>query len=234
MADPQIRVLIVEDETVAARRIRRLIEDYFGQRLLHVAEARTVDEAVAALLVTKPDLVCLDLFLVGADGFQLLRQQKCPHTIVVSAYVDRAIEAFDHQVVDFVVKPVEASRFQTALRRFDQQLADKDGDGTLSVRSTRGVDVVPFKDIVCILGADDYVEIVVSDGRRLLDARRLNELETIVPRDFARVHRSHIVNLKRVTRLEKRGSAALLLLECGQETPVSRRGLRLLKASGYG
>mgnify|MGYP000443690624 CR=1 FL=1 len=101
-----MRVLIVEDEAVAARRLERLVAAALGPKLCDIAIAETVTAGRLAIAARRIDLVLLDLDLNGADGFEIIRgAPDAPRTIVVSARTDRAIDAFDNAVIDFVSKP---------------------------------------------------------------------------------------------------------------------------------
>lgn len=217
-----MNVLIAEDEAPAARRLERILAEKLGARAGRVVVAPTVEAARTAMREERFDLLLLDLDLNGADGFSLLGDGDGPRVIVVSARSDRAIDAFNHAVVDFVTKPVAAERLALALDRAAARGEAKTG-GALAVRSAGRIDLAAFADIVALSGADDYVEVVLADGRRFLHDTRLSELERRLPAGFARVHRSHIVNtahLKAVRVLP--GGRRSLELAGGVAVPVSR------------
>ena len=218
-----MNVLIAEDEAPAARRLERMVGERLGSRLGRVVVAPTIEAARAELRGSRFDLLLLDLDLNGADGFSLLADGDGPRVVVVSARSDRAIDAFNHAVVDFVTKPVAAERLGLALDRALASSGDAGTGGALAVRSAGRIDLAAFTDIVALSGADDYVEVVLADGRRFLHDTRLSELERRLPAGFARVHRSHIVNtahLKAVRVLPGRRRA--LELAGGVVIPVSR------------
>ena len=222
-----MNVLIAEDEAPAARRLERLVRDRLGDRITGIAVAATVEAARTALAASRIDLLLLDLNLNGADGFSLLDAAVRPRTIVVSANSSRAIDAFDHAVIDFVAKPVSAQRLGLALdRALDRTTARTPGQTSLAVRSAGRIDLAAFADIVALSGADDYVEVVLADGRRLLHDTRLNDLERRLPPGFVRVHRSHIANtahLRCIRTLANR--RRMLELAGGARIPVSRSRL---------
>ncbi|MFN6983155.1 MAG: LytR/AlgR family response regulator transcription factor, partial [Brevundimonas sp.] len=99
----------------------------------------------------------------------------------------------------------------------------------LTVASSRGVQRIPLKDIVSIVGADDYVELRLTDGRRLLHAARLDRLEAELPAGFLRVHRSVIANLTHVCGFERDGSRGRLLMDEGEPMPISRNRLSTVR-----
>lgn len=217
-----MNVLIAEDEAPAARRLQRMVGEQLGARAERIVVAPTVEAARAALRDLHFDLLLLDLDLNGADGFSLLGAGDGPRVIVVSARSDRAIDAFNHAVVDFVTKPVAAERLGLALDRAMARGQARTG-GTLAVRSAGRIDLAAFVDIVALSGADDYIEVVLADGRRFLHDTRLSELEHRLPAGFVRVHRSHIVNTAHVLAVRVLpGRRRALELAGGVVVPVSR------------
>lgn len=217
-----MNILIVEDETPAARRLERLVSEHLGARLGSIVCVETVAAARAAL--GGVDLVMLDLDLHGADGFDVIKgRANGPRVIVVSARADRAIDAFDHAVIDFVTKPVAEERLARAL---DKALAPARAHGgmSLAVRSAGRIDLAPVSEIVSLSGADDYVEVALADGRKLLHDASLDDLEMRLPPTFIRVHRSHIVNAGQVKSARTLGAGRrVLTMKDGEEIPVSRR-----------
>jgi len=221
-----MNVLIVEDEAVAARRLERLTRRILGDATRRLEIAYDLDGARAALEARPFDLILLDLQLAGEDGFDVLaaRTRGAP-VVIVSAYSGRAVEAFQHAVLDFVPKPVVEERLRQAIDRA-RAVAEPRARSRLIVRAHGRVDFVDVDTIVRATGADDYCELLLASGRTLLSERRLSELETDLPSaTFLRVHRSHAVNLKFVERLERRAGRAVLLLRGGVESPISRRRL---------
>jgi two-component system response regulator LytT len=219
-----VNVLIAEDEAPAARRLERMVRDRIGGRIGDLAIAATVEAARAALSSSRIDLLLLDLNLNGVDGFSILGEAQRPPTIVVSANSSRAIDAFDHAVIDFVAKPVSAERLGKALdRALDWSLIRAPGQASLAVRSAGRIDLAAFTDIVALSGADDYVEVVLADGRRFLHDTSLQDLERRLPTGFVRVHRSHMVNVAHVRGIRTLpGRRRVLELAGGPEIPVSR------------
>jgi len=229
-----MNVLIAEDEAPAARRLERLVRERLGKRVSAIFVAPTIESARVVLVASKIDLLLLDLNLNGSDGFSLLDSDQRPLTIVVSANAGRAIEAFDHAVIDFVAKPVSAERLGVALERAMERapLGRVNGKASIAVRSAGRIDLAAFADIVLLSGADDYVEVVLADGRRFLHDTRLQELERLLPFGFVRIHRSHIANTAHVLAVRSMsGGRRILDLAGGVMAPVSRARLaRLLKS----
>lgn len=224
-----MNILIAEDEAPAARRLERLVREHLGERIGELAVAPTAETARATLKTSRVDLLLLDLNLNGADGFSLLDMAERPRTIVVSARSDRAIDAFDHAVIDFVAKPVSAERLGLALDRALDQPAAQKSRGSLAVRSAGRIDLAAFADIVSLSGADDYVEVMLVDGRRFLHDMRLRDLERQLPSGFVRVHRSHIANTAHMRAIRTLpGRRRMLDLAGGATLPISRNRLTAL------
>ncbi len=231
-----MRVLIVEDETMVAARLERLIHGYFGEREFNLAVADNL--VVARDLIAKqgPDVVFLDLNLNGRDGFELLNEAVAGpfHTIVVSAHHDQALRAFEVGVLDFVPKPFGPARLEQALRRLeDRQSEGRSVDGRedtlraelqhLAVKRPGRIELVPMATVRTIQGSGDYSTLHLTDGSTRLHSKTLNTLEQILPARFARVHRSYLVDLDRIVQLHAAsGGRYWLELEAGDRVPVSR------------
>jgi len=221
-----IRVLVVEDEAPAHRRLCRLILNTPGYEQAVIEVAESLRDAQRLLERTAWNVVFLDLDLAGRDGFDLVGRfssSSPTQIIVVSAYPQRAIEAFEHAVVDFVRKPVSASRLAQALGRLRRERFAEDA-AVLIVRRPGSVELVPLEQVLRVSGADDYVELYLRDGRRALHDATLDELEGQLTTGFVRVHRSHLINVRHVVRfLDGDAEQRTVELTGGLTVPVSRR-----------
>ena len=221
-----IRILIVEDEAPAHRRLCRLIHNTPGYEQATIEVAESLRDATRHLDGAAWDVVLLDLDLSGRNGFDLVGRGSSSsptQIIVVSAYPQRAIEAFEHAVVDFVRKPVSASRLAQALGRLRREPL-RDDAASLVVRRRGSVEVVRLEHVLCASGADDYVELHLRDGRRALHDATLDDLEEQLTAGFVRTHRSHLINVRHVVRMHD-GDAEGRTVELvgGLTVPVSRR-----------
>jgi two-component system response regulator LytT len=225
-----MNVLIVEDEEVVSRRLARLTRAILGPRLVSLEVAATLEVARARLHERALDLVFLDLGLNGEDGFRLLADAVAGsfQTIIVSAHADQAIRAFEYGVTDFVAKPYTEDRLRQALGRVDQrEPALRDRLRVLAVRRHGEVRLLPVDTIVRIAAADDYSELHCEDYATWLHDKPLSALEQLLPARFVRVHRSHIVDVRRVARWRvAEGSRYHLVLDRGDEVPASRTWIR--------
>jgi two-component system LytT family response regulator len=240
-----MRVIIVDDEDLA----RQIIREYlaFSPHVQIVAECSNGFEAVKAIAELKPDLVFLDVQMPKLNGFEVLDLLDVrPGVIFVTAYDAYAIKAFEINAIDYLLKPFSRERFESALARAAGPTVG-DGTGSLDnlirdarshdaplerilVRDGTRVHVIPAPAIDHIEAQDDYVTIH-SGGKKYLKLERLSELESALDRtQFVRIHRSHIVNIEKVVRLETYAKdSRIVVLSDGTKLPVSRAGYDKLR-----
>lgn len=225
-----MRVVIVEDENTVAQRLERLAREILGDKLASLRVFHSLDDANDFIATDVVDLMLLDLNLAGRDGFELLRTvvARSFHTIVVSAYADRAIEAFEYGVLDFVSKPFTRARLRKALERYDssfrQQLTRY-----VAIKRRGVVEPVDLESVHFFRGANVYSEACLEDGSFLLHDKPLSRLEQLLPAHFERVHKSYIANLSRVAGIRQSGNNAELEMQCGESVPISRSRIADIK-----
>lgn len=229
-----LRILIAEDEAVVARRIARLTAEILGPRAGAIAIVPRIDEARAAIEEAPPDLLFLDLNLEGEEGFDLLRfTSSCAfETIVVSAATNRAIEAFEYGVRDFVPKPFGRERLERALQRvLAPAVRAERAIEHLGVRRNGEVAFVRVGDIAYIRGAGTRSELVLANGTTALHDKMLDRLEGVLPEHFERIHKSYIVDVRRIARLvASPGSRYSVVLRDGTTLPVGRTRVAAVRA----
>jgi two-component system, LytTR family, response regulator LytT len=215
-----VRIAIVEDEAVVARRLERMVSALVPEATIRVAP--TLAAALDLIRSTTVDLLFLDLNLGGRDGFQLLEEAAASafQTIVVSAHHDQALRAFEYGVTDFVAKPWTEERLRTAIERASSR-EPRNRARTLVVRKRGEVRTIAAADVLYARGADDYAELHLADGSVHLHEKTLAALETFLPAGFARVHRSYIVNVDRARGLRTAPRLALVM-EDDSLVPVGR------------
>jgi two-component system LytT family response regulator len=213
-----------------------------------VAECANGFEAVKAVSDLKPDLLLLDVQMPKLTGFEVVelvgREQA---VIFVTAYDEYALKAFEVHAVDYLLKPFERGRLDEALARARQRLAGRNlapaGAGAVAaaagsrpkpldrvlVRDGAKVHIVPVGRIDYVQAQDDYVSIH-SEGRSLLKEQTLGDLEaSLDPARFVRIHRSYLLNIDRLARVEPTSrEARVAVLKDGTELPVSRSGYQRL------
>lgn len=228
-----MRVLIVEDEPLIRQRLLRLCGEHAGNRARFDAVA-TLEDAAQSLQDRAYEGVLLDLNLEGEDGFSLLRQAIAGafHTIVVSAYRERALEAFELGVLDFVPKPFSRERVAQALDRLlDAGRSRGRMARYLGVWRAHGVGLVELAEVQWVRADGEHSEVRLQSGRSELHDKPLLRLETLLPPSFVRCHRSWIVNCEHVDHMNATvGSRYSLTLRDGSTVPVGRSHVRALRA----
>jgi DNA-binding LytR/AlgR family response regulator len=227
-----MRVLIVEDEPLVRQRLLRMCTEYAGTRGQFDAVA-TLEAASERLQKNIYGGVLLDLNLEGEDGFALLRQTvaRAFHTVVVSAHRDRALEAFELGVLDFIAKPFSRERVEQALERLLDVGRFRGGAARyLGVWRAHGVALVELTRVQWIRADGEHSQVHLEDGHSELHDKSLLGLSAILPSDFVRCHRSYLVNLAHVTMLNaSSGSRYALTLRDGSTVPVGRSQVGALR-----
>jgi two-component system, LytTR family, response regulator len=244
---PERRVLIVDDEEPA----RRLLVEYLRQhpRWSVIGEAKNGLEAVKLTQEQKPDLLLLDVQMPKLDGFEVLGLIP-PEVAVVftTAFDEYAVRAFEVHAVDYLLKPFSAERLGQALARAETRFGQRRAVAApvlaqaarepqsylerLVLRDGAEILIIPAASIDYVRGQDDYVE-VFHDARSSLTQQTLQHLEAnLDPSQFVRVHRSYLLNVSRVARIEPWGQGSkLAVLKDGRTVPISRTGEARLHAA---
>jgi two-component system, LytTR family, response regulator len=243
-----MRVLIVDDEHLARAVLREYLAAHADVEI--AGECANGFEAVKAIAELAPDLVFLDIQMPRLDGFEVaeLAGNKA-HYVFVTAYDQFALRAFEVHAIDYLLKPFPPERLDAALAHARERLragrpdapqavgalvaAARVRHGTLeriAVRDGARVHVVPAGQVNYIEAQDDYVAICAG-GRRWLKSQRLAELEQqLDPQAFVRVHRSYIVRLDAIVRIEPSGKDGhCALLRDDARIPISRSGYQKLR-----
>ncbi|MEQ1730344.1 MAG: LytTR family DNA-binding domain-containing protein, partial [Vicinamibacterales bacterium] len=233
-----LRVAIVDDEELARLVLREYLAGLAGIEV--VAECANGFEAVKAVAELAPDLLLLDVQMPKLNGFEVLELVGRDVAVVFTTAHDAyALQAFEVHAVDYLMKPFSAERLAAAIERARERLARRDpsalsglsaavrpAPGTSTrvlVRDGARVDVIPVDQIDFIQAQDDYVA-YAARGRRYLKEQTLAEVEaSLDPARFIRVHRSYLINLDRLTRVDLREREnRVALLTTGDRVPVSR------------
>ena len=225
-----IRALIVDDEPLARRGIRQLLEPYPDVTV--VAECRDGREAARALAAERPDLVFLDVEMPGLDGLGLIRvrgAEAMPLIVFVTAHQQYAVPAFEAQALDYLVKPLSEARFRATMQRLVERMRSRPAGDRIAVPKAEGTLLLDAGEITCIEAEGDHA--LIHAGRTRHRVRQsLTALEARLSREFARVHRSAIVRLDQVreVRTDGAGETALVLRD-GTVLRVSRRRVATVK-----
>jgi two-component system LytT family response regulator len=239
MAPPQkTRVLIVDDEPLARSNLKVLLRQ--DSDIESIAECGSGAEAIAEIRSTRPDLVFLDVQMPECNGFDVLENLQAddflPVIVFVTAYDEYALRAFDAGALDYLLKPFDDARFTLAMQRAREKIAALAAGRSqeiprLTVRSAGHVVYVPIPDIDWVEAADYYVCLHVGAKSHLL-RQSMAELEReLDSKIFCRIHRSAIVNLRRVRALEVDTAGEYeVVLESGRKLRLSRRFRKELQA----
>ncbi len=225
-----LRILIIDDEAPARSRLRRMLVDVPAGHV--VGEAATGQEALALIPVKEPDVLLLDISMPGLNGMALARalqeQTAAPAIIFCTAWSDQAVEAFECDAVDYLVKPVRKERLETALDKARRFIAKDSGQTGVFLRSTLGgkVSLLPIIEVIYLNAEDKYTTVIHENGTLVIN-QPLLELEADHADIFIRIHRSTLVAKNRIRGLEKspQGHHFLLLEACDDHPQVSRRNL---------
>jgi len=229
-----MNILIVEDEARIAKRLERMTQDILGDRLQSFTLIGTLDEAMEHLKVNTPDVVLLDLNLNGESGFDLLKLVVSGsfHTIIVSAYKEKAIAAFEYGVLDFVPKPFNQERLEQAFNRaIGKEKTAINPVRFLAVKKRNRIQIIPIEHVLYIKGAGSYTELYLTDGSKELHDKSLEKLAQLLANSFERIHRSYMVKASEVKEITvKTGSKYTAVLKNGVQIPVGRTKYKDLKA----
>lgn len=242
-----IRALIIEDEAPARELIKYMLRDHpdievVGECGDGFCGAREIKEK-------HPDLIFLDIQMPKLTGFELLEVlDDKPEVIFTTAFDQYAIRAFELNAVDYLLKPYSRERFEDALAkavsRIDKEIKAPSGveklvtavteaEGYLTrivFRKGAGIKIIPLNLISYLAAEDDYVMIYYSEGKALKPKTMKYYEDHLPPSLFMRVHRSYMVNIEHINRLEPYSKDNYVaVLKSGEKIPVSRAGYKMLR-----
>jgi len=233
-----MRILIVDDESLARDRIKRILLEQNEHEVL--GEASNGQEALQKIDALHPDVVLLDIRMPGIDGLEVARHlvgmDEPPAVIFTTAYDEYALEAFKVHAVDYLLKPVRPERLSEALQKalkpnkVQWKSLNRKEDGTpkarthISSRTRRGIVLVPIGEIYYFRAEHKYVTVRHKDGEVLIEDT-LKELETEFGERFLRGHRNCLVSMEHIQALEKNssGQPCIRLRGIEETLDVSRR-----------
>ena len=244
-ASRKLTAVIVDDEELARAVIREMLRAHPEIDVL--GECANGFEAVKMVSERKPDLLFLDIQMPKLDGFEVLELIGSDIAVIfVTAYDQHALRAFEVHAVDYLLKPVAADRFEAALDRARQRLgapvappvaelaaaAREAGHHAerIVVKDGTRVHIIPVAKLDYVEAEDDYVALA-SQGKKHLKQQTISSVEAMLdPKTFLRIHRSCIVNLERVAKVEPYGKDShVAILSDGVRLPVSRAGYARLR-----
>ena len=258
-----LRILTVDDEVLALRRLKLLLQTIPQAEV--VGEASSCGEAYSRITELRPDILLLDIKMRDGNGFEVIewiaRLPNPPVVIFVTAYDQFATQAFDTAVADYLLKPVERDRLVRALARVEQQLHAKDAEQRVEelqqilrnlrashggsgpppfetefwIKGSAGLVRIPVDSIECVGSADEYVAIHTPSGSHLMRGSIRQFEGRVEPGLFVRVHRRWLVKRTAIAELNtRRLGAAEVILRSGRRLPAGRVYLKQLRHSVNG
>ena len=228
------RALIADDEPAARRGVRQLLAAF--PQFAVAGECRNGAEVLAALDVSSPDVVFLDIQMPGIDGFEVIRRrspERMPAVVFLTAFDKFAIKAFEAEALDYLVKPVTEARFAATMKRLERRLSQSTEvsssrsiarDERIVVTTSRGAAVLHLSEIDWIEAAGNYAQLWIGQRNYFLrESLQLLE-ERVSKHGFARAHRRALIRLSAIKELIRTRSGSLIaLLDTGARIPISRR-----------
>jgi two-component system LytT family response regulator len=243
-----VKVLIIDDELLARDLVRSYLIDFPQVEI--VGELSDGFQGIKAINESKPDLVFLDVQMPKLTGFEMLELlDTLPNIIFTTAYNEYAIKAFEHNAIDYLLKPFSKERFHAAVEKGLERLKNqttnseevsklvqhKDDEeeciNRVVVKSGSRIHVIPVDRIRYIEAQDDYVMIYTEDGRHLKQKTMKYFQSHLDETEFCRIHRSFIVRVDQISQLEPYEKESwVVVLKKGEKLKVSRNGYKQLKA----
>lgn len=243
MTTPTIRTLIADDERLAREKLRILLESEPGVEV--VAESRDARETVMAVRTLKPDLLLLDVHMPDADGFQALREippEVMPIVVFSTAYDQYGVKAFEVRAMDYLMKPFDQERVHEAIERVKTELAknrehdladhflklmsnsnSRQEQRTLVIKAQGRFVFLDPDEIDWIEAAANYVKVIVGKASYLLRGQIGRFAERLDTARFVRIHRSTIVNVRRIKELQPcENGEYIAVLKTGKELSCGR------------
>ena len=240
-----IRTILIDDEPLSREIVKSYLKGYPDVSV--VEECNDGFEGVKAIQQHKPDLIFLDIQMPKINGFEMLELiEQVPAVIFTTAFDEYAIRAFEANATDYLLKPFSEDRFKKAMDKFLEKARSGATDqsahlaGTLAqapvspdrivVKTGTKVKIIPVKDIHFLEADDDFVRIVTDEGGFLKNKTLQYYEKALDPALFVRVHRSYLLHVNRITRIDPyQKESHLAILRDGKQIPVSKTGYVRLK-----
>ncbi len=243
-----IRSVIIDDEPLAREIVKNYLGSFPGIELAQ--ECNDGFEGIKAIMQHQPDIIFLDIQMPKINGFEMLELvEQPPAVIFTTAFDEYAIRAFETNAVDYLLKPFSRERFNKAVQKWLDQRGNPGAAGNANTKllledvaqspaqSSRVVvkvggkiKIIPLQDIHYLEAADDYVKIFTKEGQFLKNKTMQFFEKTLDPQQFIRTHRSYILNISQITRIDPyEKDAHVAVLKDGTKIPVSKTGYARLK-----
>lgn len=219
-----MKCIVVDDDPVQREAIKSCINRINDLEL--VGMYPNAIEARIALQKREVDLIFLDVEMPEMSGIEFLASFKeVPQVIMVTAKKHYAFEAFEYDVTDYISKPIDMDRFSSAVQRaryYEDNLSKPDVDNSLFIKSDGVLVKLVVDDVYFVEALGDYIKVVTSEKRYIVHST-MKAFVAKLPENFLRVHKSHIINLDKIEKLEEN-----TVFMAGSEIPVSRNNKKIL------
>jgi two-component system, LytTR family, response regulator len=242
-----IRIVLIDDEAPAREIVKHYLKEIESVEI--IAECSDGFSGLKTISELKPDLVFLDIQMPRLTGIELLEVlTEKPEIIFCTAYDQYAIRAFELNAIDYLMKPFPQRRFNEAVRKAIEKIRSGKGNkeaankllakkpepmqpaNRVVVRKGNSINVIPLEQIRYVEAQDDYVMIYYSAGKALKQQTMKSFEDSLPKSDFIRIHRSYIVNVVEIKKIEPYGKDShVAVLNSGDKLPVSRTGYKQLK-----
>lgn len=241
------RVLLIDDEPLARMVVLEYLQD-FKDKIEVLGECNDGFEGLKAIQQQQPDLIFLDVQMPKINGFEMLELVENPPAVIfTTAFDEYAIKAFEAHAVDYLLKPFSKDRFNKAVEKFlAQKPVEQPAKQTESLLETAAqspaqherivvktgtkVKIIPVADVEYLEADDDYVSVHTKEGSFLKNKTMSFFEQTLDADQFVRVHRSYIIKIQDITRIDPyEKDAHIAILKSGAKIPVSKTGYAKLK-----
>jgi two-component system, LytTR family, response regulator len=239
-----IKTILIDDEPLSREIIKSYLKKFPSVEV--VEECNDGFEGVKAIQQHQPELIFLDIQMPKINGFEMLELvQPMPAVIFITAFDEFALKAFEANAIDYLLKPVAEDRFEKAIHKFldksiptetqTTDLLEKMGqspaqNNRIVVKTGSKVKIIPVHEIQYLEANDDFVKIITSEGTFLKNKTMSFYEQTLDPLQFVRVHRSYIVHISQITKIEPyQKETHMAILRGGQQIPISKTGYAKLK-----
>lgn len=239
-----IKAILIDDEPLSREILKRYLKKFSEIEILE--ECNDGFEGVKAIQQYQPDLIFLDIQMPKINGFEMLELiQPAPAVIFITAFDEFALKAFEANAIDYLLKPVAEDRFQKAIQKFldksgqtpntsellETMAKEPSQSNRIVVKTGSKVKIIPVHEILFLEAEDDFVKIVTAEGSFLKNKTMSFYEQSLDPNLFVRVHRSFIVHIGQITKIEPyQKETHMAILRNGQQIPISKTGYPKLKS----
>jgi two-component system, LytTR family, response regulator len=241
-----IKTVLIDDEPLARSIVKEYLKDY--PQVDIVEECNDGFEGVKAIAQHQPDLIFLDIQMPKINGFEMLELLDAPPAVIfTTAFDEYALKAFESYAIDYLLKPFSKERFDKALKKWLERTSSHNQPETqklienaeppeernrIVVKKGVNILIIPVQKIFYLEAYDDYVKIHTTDGFYLKKKTMGHYEKSFDPTQFVRVHRSYLINLQELTRIEPlEKDTHIALLKNGAKIPLSHAGYAKLKGT---